>query len=168
MAKAENGQFVQVHYTGTLEDGTIFDSSEGRQPLEFQVGSGSVIPGFENAVLEMDINGSKKIALSSEEAYGPIRDDLRREFPLSILNGDTVEAGNKLWFNSPMGPIQGTVLVVDAQNFGVDFNHPLAGKNLQFQLQLVGISDEPTQQQGCSCSHAASGCGHEPSGCNHC
>ncbi len=163
MSQVKKGQFVQVHYTGRLEDGTIFDSSEGRQPLEFQAGSGQVIPGFENAVLGMAVNDEKKINLPADEAYGPPREDLKREFPSSMLGDQEVAAGQNLWFNTPQGPIQGKVLDVNPENFTVDFNHPLAGKNLEFDIKLVSISDQPTQQSGCACS-APSGSG----GCSTC
>jgi peptidylprolyl isomerase len=160
MSQVKKGQFVQVHYTGRLEDGTIFDSSEGRQPLEFQAGSGQVIPGFDDAVFDMAVNDEKKINLSADEAYGPPREDLKREFPTSMLGDQEVAPGQSLWFNTPKGPIQGKVLDLHAENFTVDFNHPLAGKNLEFDIKLVGISDKPTQQMGCACStpSGSSGC----------
>ncbi len=161
--KIQQGNKVKAHYEGTLEDGTIFDSSEGRQPLEFQAGSGQVIPGFENAVLGMAVNDEKKINLPADEAYGPPREDLKREFPSSMLGDQEVAAGQNLWFNTPQGPIQGKVLDVNPENFTVDFNHPLAGKNLEFDIKLVSISDQPTQQSGCACS-APSGSG----GCSTC
>lgn len=164
MSQVKKGQFVQVHYTGRLEDGTIFDSSEGRQPLEFQAGSGQVIPGFDNAVMGMAVNDEKKLNIPADEAYGQVRDDLKRVFPASMLEGQEVEEGQNLWFNTPNGPIQGRVLDVNAENFTVDFNHPLAGKNLEFDIKLVGITDSPTQARGgCACS-GSSGSG----GCSTC
>lgn len=158
MSQVKKGQFVQVHYTGRLEDGSIFDSSEGRQPLEFQAGGGQVIPGFDQAVVGMTLNDEKKINIAVDDAYGPERDDLRKDFPASMLEGQEVKEGQNLWFNTPNGPIQGKVLGVDAENFTVDFNHPLAGKNLEFDIKLVGISDQPTQASGCACSSGGGGC----------
>ena len=164
MSQVKKGQFVQVHYTGRLEDGTIFDSSEGRQPLEFQAGSGQVIPGFDSAVLDMAVDDEKKINIPADEAYGQPRDDLKRDFPVSMLGEQQVAEGQNLWFNTPQGPIQGKVLDLGEENFTVDFNHPLAGKDLEFDIKLVGVSDAPTQQQtGCACS-APSGSG----GCTTC
>ncbi len=163
MSHVKKGQFVQVHYTGRLEDGTIFDSSEGRQPLEFQAGEGQVIPGLDNAVLGMALNDEKKVLISADDAYGQLREDLKRQFPASMLGGEEVTPGQNLWFNTPRGPIQGKVLAVDADTFTVDFNHPLAGKNLEFDIKVVGISDHPTQRMGCACS-APSGSG----GCSTC
>jgi peptidylprolyl isomerase len=167
MAKIQAGQFAQVHYTGTLSDGTVFDSSEGRQPLEFQLGSGQVIPGFEQAVADMELDEEKKITIVSEEAYGPLRDDLKKEFPLDMLGGQEVTEGQELWFKSPQGPVPGKVVAMASDNFTVDFNHPLAGKDLEFSLKLAGVSDTATQascscstpEPSCSCSSSGSGCG---------
>jgi len=163
MAKIQSGQFAQVHYTGKLADGTVFDSSVGRQPLEFQVGSGQVIPGFDQAIEGMEINEEKIFILKSDEAYGPVRDDLKRDFPRDMLEGKEVQEGQELWFQSPQGPVPGKIAALSAETFTVDFNHPLAGKDLEFSVKLVGISNTPTQRQagcGCSCSSASdSGCG---------
>ncbi|MBW1992525.1 MAG: peptidylprolyl isomerase [Deltaproteobacteria bacterium] len=162
MLQVKKGQFVQVHYTGRLEDGTVFDSSEGRQPLEFQAGAGQVIPGLDNAVLGMSLNDEKTVSIPADEAYGQPRDDLKRDFPVSMLGDQEVTSGQKLWFNTPQGPIQGTVVDLDDEIFTVDFNHPLAGHNLEFDIKVVGISDEPTQSVGCSCSSPNEG------GCSTC
>jgi peptidylprolyl isomerase len=163
MPKVKNGQFVQVHYTGRLEDGTVFDSSEGRLPLEFQAGGGNVISGFDEAVIGMKLDEEKQISLTKDQAYGDLREDLKRQFPTAMLKGEEVKVGQELWFNSPRGPVNGKVLDIDAENFTVDFNHPLAGRNLRFSIRVVGISDAPTQA-GCACSAASgdpgsSGCG---------
>lgn len=163
MSKVQKGKFVQVHYTGKLVDGTMFDSSEGRQPLEFQIGSGQIIPGFEQAVMDMGIDEEKDFTIEAAEAYGPVRDDLKKEFPLDMLGEEKVTVGQELWFKSPQGPIPGKILTMEAENFTVDFNHPLAGKDLQFSIKLVGVSDAPTQvQAGCSCSSSGGGgtCSH--------
>lgn len=161
--RIQEGQFAQVHYTGKLADGTVFDSSEGRQPLEFQVGRGQVIPGFDQAIQGMEINEEKSFTLKSEEAYGPVREDLKKDFPKDMLGEKEVEVGQELWFKTPQGPVPGRVLALESDTFTVDFNHPLAGRDLEFSVKLVGISDAPTQvpQGGCSCSSAGPGtCGH--------
>jgi peptidylprolyl isomerase len=163
MSTVKNGDFVQLHYTGTLEDGTVFDTSEGRTPLEFQVGGGGIIQGFNDAVLEMSLDEEKKVVLPPDQAYGDLRDDLKRDFPVSMLEGHSIEVGQQLQFSSPQGPVSGTVLSMDADKFVVDFNHPLAGKTLEFNIKIVGITDTPTQPQGCSCT--PSSCS---SGCNTC
>ena len=162
MEKIQNGQYAQVHYTGKLSDGTIFDSSDGRQPLEFKVGSGQVIPGFDQAIAGMEVNEEKKFLLKSEEAYGPIRDDLKKDFPRDMLGEKEVEVGEELWFKTPQGPVPGKILILETDSFTVDFNHPLAGRDLEFSVKLVGISEAPTQVQGgCSCSSSGEGtCGH--------
>jgi peptidylprolyl isomerase len=149
MKKVQNGNYVQVHYTGTLEDDTIFDSSAGRDPLEFQVGSGTIIPGFNDAVIDMKINEEKQVTLPPEQAYGPLREDLKREFPQEMLGEMQIEVGQELRFTSPRGPIMGKVLALEADKFQVDFNHPLAGKTLKFQIKVESITEAPTQ--GCAC-----------------
>jgi peptidylprolyl isomerase len=168
MAKVKNGDFVQLHYTGTLDDDSVFDSSEGRGPLEFQVGGGGIIRGFNDAVLEMELNEEKKVDLPPAEAYGDYREDLKREFPKDMLGDHPIEVGQPLRFSSPHGPVTGTVLAVAADKFEVDFNHPLAGKTLHFQLKLVGISDAPTQQQGCGCTSSSCSSGCDSPGCDSC
>jgi peptidylprolyl isomerase len=161
MSEVKDGMYVQVHYVGSLDDGTIFDDSRERQPLEFQIGNRSVIPGFEQAVKVMGLNEEKKISLSPETGYGERQDNLIREFPTTMLGEDKVEVGQDVWFDSPHGPVPGKVLDLAGENFKVDFNHPLAGKNLNFQLTLVGVTDQPTQPvSSCGC-----GCGSEPSDC---
>ena len=162
MTKVKNGDFVQLHYTGTLEDGSVFDSSDGRDPLEFQVGGGGIIRGFNDAVMDMAVNEEKKVVLSPDQAYGEPREDLKRDFPASMLEGHQVEVGQQLRFSSPHGPMPGTVLSIEPDKFVVDFNHPLAGQTLQFQIKIVGITDAPTQA-GCGC--APSSCS---SGCDSC
>jgi peptidylprolyl isomerase len=168
MQKVKNGDFVQIHYTGTLEDDTPFDSSEGRGPLEFQVGGGAVIPGFNDAVLGMAVNEEKRVTLTPEQAYGFPREEAKREFPKEMLGDMQVEVGQELKFSTPRGPIIGRILEAEGEKFRVDFNHPLAGKTLVFQLKLVGISDTPTQA-GCSCSSSDCGTGSDcgsGSGCS--
>jgi peptidylprolyl isomerase len=163
MTTVKNGDFVQIHYTGTLEDGTVFDSSEGRSPLEFKVGGGGIIAGFNDAVLDMELQGEKNFTLTPDQAYGELRDDLKREFPKDMLKDHPVEVGQMLRFSSPHGPVSGTVLAIETDKFTVDFNHPLAGKTLEFKIKVVGISDQPTQVSGCSCS-SPSDCGSSDCG----
>jgi peptidylprolyl isomerase len=160
MSEIKDGMYVQVHYVGSLDDGTVFDDSRERQPLEFQIGNRGVIPGFEQAVIGMSLNEEKKINLAPADAYGERQDNLIREFPTTMLGEDRVEAGQDVWFDSPHGPVPGKVLSLATENFTVDFNHPLAGKNLNFQLTLVGVTDQPTQPVSCGC-----GCGSDPSDC---
>jgi peptidylprolyl isomerase len=161
MTKVKDGDFVQLHYTGTLEDGTVFDSSDGRGPLEFKVGGGGIIAGFNDAVLGMEMAGEKSFTLTPDQAYGDFREDLKREFPTDMLGDHQIEVGQVLRFTSPNGPVSGTVLAIEKDKFLVDFNHPLAGKTLEFKIKVVGVTDKPTQQMGgCSCS--------SPSDCSSC
>jgi peptidylprolyl isomerase len=160
MAKVKHGDYVQVHYTGTLEDDSVFDSSDGRGPMEFQVGSGGLIAGFNDAVLGMEVDQEKDVTLTPDQAYGPPREELEREFPTEMLGGHEIKVGQELRFSSPHGPVVGRVLAIEADKFSVDFNHPLAGKTLGFHIKVVGISDQPTQTAaGCSCSCTPSSCG---------
>lgn len=158
MRKVKNGDFVQLHYTGTLEDDTVFDSSDGRGPLEFQVGGGGIIAGFNDAVMDMAVNEEKKVVLTPDKAYGQPRDDLQREFPKTMLGDMEIEVGQDSRFSSPHGPISGKVVAIEGDNFMVDFNHPLAGKTLAFQIKVAGISDTPTQAR-CSCGCSPDDCG---------
>ncbi len=167
MAKVKDGDFVQLHYTGSLEDGTVFDSSADREPLEFQVGAGGIIAGFNDAVIDMEVNGEKDVTLTPDQGYGELRDDLKREFPKDMLGDNQIEVGQELRFASPRGPVFGKVLAVEPDKFVVDFNHPLAGKTLLFQIKLMGITDQPTQQAagGCSCSSGSCDSGSCGGGC---
>ncbi|MBN1116552.1 MAG: peptidylprolyl isomerase [Bacteroidales bacterium] len=133
---------VKVHYKGTLSNGEIFDSSEGRNPLEFIVGTGQVIPGFDKGVEGMAVNESKTISIPSNEAYGEVREDLIQEVPKSNLPEEIKpEVGMQLVSNTPDGQqIPLIVKEVNDESITVDANHPLAGKDLTFEVTLVGIS----------------------------
>jgi FKBP-type peptidyl-prolyl cis-trans isomerase 2 len=165
MAKVKNCDFVQLHYTGSLEDGTVFDTSLDREPLEFQVGGGGIIAGFNDAVINMEVDTEKDVSLAPDQAYGDLRDDLKREFPKSMLGDHQIEVGQELKFASPHGPVTGKVLDIEPDKFVVDFNHPLAGKTLLFKIKLVGITDHPTQESACSCSSSSCDSGSCGSGC---
>ena len=142
MAAAKTGDTVKVHYTGRLEDGTEFDSSTGREPLEFKLGDGEVIPGFEQAVEGMDVDESKTVMIPADDAYGQRRDDLvmdvgRSEFP----EGVDPEVGQRFRVRQKDGH-EITVVVTDVGESQVtlDANHPLAGKDLTFEIQLVAVA----------------------------
>jgi peptidylprolyl isomerase len=134
----ETGKTVKVHYTGSLNDGSVFDSSQGRDPLEFQVGTGQVIPGFDAAVQQMDVGSTKTIKIPSDEAYGEVRQEMialipHEQFP----DGLDPEVGQTLQLRTPEGALP--VRVTDVKDNGVviDGNHPLAGEDLTFELTLV-------------------------------
>ncbi len=137
----EAGKTVKVHYKGTLEDGSVFDSSEGRDPIEFEMGSGALIPGFENTVSEMEIDETRTVTIPSAEAYGDVNDEMVGEIPRSNLPDDIEpEVGMVLSMQSPDGEMPVRVVAVDEENLTLDANHPLAGKNLTFELTLVKVS----------------------------
>ena len=133
---------VKVHYTGTLDDGSVFDSSEGREPLAFTVGDGNLIPGFENAVLGMKVDETKKVTIPSEQAYGPVRNELIQELDISVLpEGLNPQAGQKLQSQDNEGrSFVVTVKQVNEKTIVVDGNHELAGKDLQFEIRVVELS----------------------------
>ena len=131
---------VQVHYTGTLNDGTVFDSSEGREPLEFTVGEGQIIPGFENGIKEMKLNQEKTIKINPENAYGERNNQLiisipRDKFPKEI------EVNGRLALKGPQGQnIPAVIKEINDNDVKIDLNHPLAGKELTFKIKVVGIN----------------------------
>ncbi len=137
----ENGQKVKIHYTGTLDDGNQFDSSAGREPLEFEMGAGMVIPGFETGVKDMEVGEKKNIHIPSAEAYGEKRDDMVMDFERSQLpEGLEPEVGMGLQMQGPQGqPVPVQIVAVAEESITIDANHPLAGQNLNFELELVSV-----------------------------
>jgi peptidylprolyl isomerase len=141
MSQAKNGDTVKIHYTGTLDDGTEFDSSAGRDPLEFQLGGGQVIPGFDNAVEGMTIGDNKSVRIEPDEAYGQRHEQLVQDVQRSALPDDlTPEVGMALQSQSPDGRVMMlTITGVSDDTITVDGNHPLAGQALSFDIELVSI-----------------------------
>jgi len=136
----DNGKTVKVHYTGTLDDGTVFDSSEGRDPIEFEIGAGNVIPGFEEAVKEMAVEETKTVTIPCAEAYGEYREDMCGEFPREQLPDDiTPEVGMQLAMQTPEGEMPVRVTALSDDTLTLDANHPLAGRDLTFELTLVAV-----------------------------
>lgn len=138
---ASAGDTVRVHYTGTLEDGTTFDTSVGGEPLEFTLGASQMIPGFEKAVYGLKVEESKTVTIPAEEAYGPHRDDLiivveREQLPADL----DPNVGQQLTMQQTDGRTA-VVIVIDVSEttITVDTNHPLAGKDLIFKIELVEI-----------------------------
>lgn len=141
MTQVKEGSTVSVHYTGKLNDGTIFDSSEGREPLKFKIGEGSLIRGFEDGVIGMKVDESKTVNIKAAEAYGDVREDLFIDVPKSQLPPDLkIEEGMDLISQQPDGQqvivkikeIKPEVVVIDA-------NHKLAGKDLIFEIKVTEI-----------------------------
>lgn len=141
MSQAKAGDTVRVHYTGKLDDGTQFDSSAGREPLEFALGSGQVIPGLDKAVEGMTVGENKSERIPAEEAYGPRREQLIQEVPKSVLPDDIhPSVGMPLQARGPDGQVTQLVVTAVAQEcVTVDGNHPLAGQALNFDIELVEI-----------------------------
>ena len=133
MSQAKNGDTVKVHYTGKLDDGTVFDTSVGRDPLIFMLGTGQLIPGFEEAIIGMSSGDNKTILIPSDKAYGPHRKEMvvavaKNQFPEDIklnLDGKVIIV---------------TILEISDSAVTLDANHPLAGKDLTFDVQLVEIT----------------------------
>ena len=134
----EAGKTVKVHYKGTLADGSCFDSSEGREPLEFTVGSGQVIPGFDAAIQQMDVGETRTVSIPCDQAYGERREDLVATIGKENMeDGLNPEVGQILQINTPQGPLPVRVIEVNDQGLVIDGNHPLAGKDLTFELTVV-------------------------------
>lgn len=141
MAQANQGDTVQIHYTGRLDDGTVFDSSREREPLEFTLGEGRVIPGFEAAVTGMEPGETKTATISAEDAYGPRRDDLVMKVEREQLPEDMdPDVGERLGMRTSDGQtVEVRVTDTDDNAVELDANHPLAGHDLTFDIELVRL-----------------------------
>jgi len=142
MQKAKSGDKVKVHYHGKLTDGSTFDSSEGREPLEFTVGSGQVIKGFDDAVVDMTVGEKKTVQIPVENAYGERNDDMMMEYPKTEFPADMIpEIGMELHMSDNMGNVFPVVITEVLDDVVVlDANHPLAGEDLTFEIELVAIA----------------------------
>lgn len=141
MTQAKSGDTIRIHYTGTLKSGEVFDSSEGRDPLEFTLGSGMIIAGLDAAIHGM-IAGEKKVAeIACADAYGPINPAARQPVPRTEFPDDIpTEVGTQLQMQSPEGQvIPVTIVEVSETEVTLDANHPLAGKDLTFDFEVVAI-----------------------------
>ncbi|MEP7272363.1 MAG: peptidylprolyl isomerase [Acidobacteriota bacterium] len=138
---AKAGDVVKVHYTGRLEDGTVFDTSEGNEPLSFTVGEGEVIPGFDQAVMGMRVGESKEVLIEVDLAYGERNESLSQTVSRDQINlGVAPEEGMSIEMHTPDGTIIPLVITeVTESTVTLDANHPLAGQPLRFALELVEI-----------------------------
>ncbi len=141
MTQVKSGDTVRIHYTGTLEDGTRFDTSEGRDPLEFQVGSGQIIPGLDQAIPGMAVGEKKTVAVPAEAAYGDVDPNARQDVPRTQIPAEIpLEPGTQLQMQTPEGrAVPVTVVEVTEETVILDANHPLAGKDLTFDIELVSV-----------------------------
>ncbi len=141
MTQVKTGDTVRIHYTGTLETGETFDTSSGRDPLEFVVGSGQIIPGLDKALPGMAIGESKTVAVPCAEAYGETNPEARQDVPRDSIPAEIpVDPGTQLQMQTQTGQvIPVTVAEVTDEVVVLDANHPLAGKDLTFQIELVDV-----------------------------
>ena len=141
MSQAKSGDTVRVHYTGKLDDGTVFDSSAGSEPIEFVIGDHQVIPGFEDGVAGMEVGEAKTITIPFDQAYGAYDEGLLLEVPRAQFPDNiTPEVGEALQLRQPDGDVVTVVISnVSDESVTLDANHPLAGEDLTFDLQLAEI-----------------------------
>jgi peptidylprolyl isomerase len=142
MTEVKPGDTVRIHYTGTLNDGTEFDSSKGREPLEFEVGSGQIIPGLDQALPGMTVGDAKTVAVEAAAAYGPVNPEARQDVPRAQIPAEIpLDIGAQLQMQTPDGrTVPVTVAEVSEATVTLDANHPLAGKDLNFDIELVAIA----------------------------
>ncbi|MBN2248705.1 MAG: peptidylprolyl isomerase [Coriobacteriia bacterium] len=141
--KPQNGDTVRVHYTGTLADGSEFDTSRGRDPLSFTLGEGSVIPGFESAVTELEVGETTTVTIPAAQAYGERIEEARQQVPLDAFGESLPQVGWGVELQGPDGQLVNAMVAnIDDEFVTLDFNHPLAGEDLTFDLELVQIVSE--------------------------
>lgn len=158
MTAAKKGDIVRIHYTGTLDDGTTFDSSAGRDPLEFLLGSGQVIKGFDDGVMGMAVGEKKTVNIPCEYAYGPVNEAMVQDVPREQIPAEIpLEVGLMLQMQGPGGQVLPVkVVTVTDEAVTLDANHDLAGKDLTFALELVEIGGaaneaEAGKDSDCGC-----------------
>ncbi len=141
MTQVKTGDTVRLHYTGTLADGETFDSSAGRDPLQFEVGSGQIIPGLDQAIPGMEVGDKKVVQVAANDAYGQPHPNARQAVPRDqIPDHIQLEVGVQLQMQTPEGqPLPVRVVELTDSEVTLDANHPLAGKDLTFSIELVGI-----------------------------
>jgi FKBP-type peptidyl-prolyl cis-trans isomerase 2 len=141
MRQAKENDKVKVHYTGKLKNGQVFDTSKEREPLEFQIGEQTIIPGFENAVKGMQVNEKKEVTILPEDAYGEVNENMIHDIPRENIEQDVnPEVGQEVAIKLSDGSsVPAQVIEVNEKSIKIDANHPLAGRELQFELELVEI-----------------------------
>jgi len=142
----ENNSYVKIHYTGKLSDDSVFDTSAGKEPLEFVMGIGMIIPGLEKGLVGMNTGDKKTVEIKSEEAYGPVHEQAIQEVPKDQFPADIeLKVGMQLAAQGPQGAIPVVIKEIKEEAIIVDFNHPLAGKDLTFEVEVVE-SRESTEE----------------------
>jgi peptidylprolyl isomerase len=136
---ATTGDVVRVHYRGTLTDGTEFDSSEGRSPLEFRLGEGSVIEGFDAGVSGLEVGEKRTVTIAPEQAYGPKNEMLVQRVGADMFAEEPYVGGHVDLVAPDGGRLPGVITAVEGEEVVLDFNHPLAGETLTFEIELVEI-----------------------------
>src|SRR3989338_1599131 len=161
----KNGDKIKVEYTGTFSDGKVFDSSKGREPLCFEVGAKQVIPGFEQAVIGMKKDENKTFLIKSEEAYGAVRAELIMVVPRDKLpEKPEPQPGMMLVMQGPTGQkLPARITKVGEGKVTIDLNHPLAGKDLNFEIKVMGINEPENLKE-----KKEDGCGEHFSHCSDC
>ncbi len=142
MTQVKSGDTVRIHYTGTLNDGSTFDSSEGRDPLEFTVGSGDIIPGLDVAIPGMEVGEKKTVNIACDQAYGQANPEMTQAVPRETIPADIpLEVGIMLQMQTPQGQVVPvSVVEISETEVTLDANHPLAGQDLTFDIELVAIA----------------------------
>ena len=143
MTQVKNGDTVHIHYTGTLNDGTTFDSSQGRDPLAFEVDANQIIPGLDAAIPGMAVGDKKTVNVPCDQAYGPVNPSMRQDVPRTEFPQDVPsEIGTRLQMQTQNGQVIPVVIVAaDDSAITLDANHPLAGKDLTFDIEVVAINE---------------------------
>lgn len=159
---AKDGDTVLVHYTGRLDSGEEFDSSRCSEPLEFTLGAGSVIPGFEKAVQGLEKGKSTTVRIDASDAYGEYSDDLLITVPLEEVPDDiTPTVGDHLLLHTENGPVEVEIQEVTDKEMILNANHPLSGEALTFDIELMDILDGPSEAAACDdsdCEKCGCGC----------
>jgi peptidylprolyl isomerase len=160
MKKVETGHFVKVDYTGKLDNGEVFHSTQNAQPVEIEVGAGRLIKGFEDALVGMAQNEKKSFDLTAEEGFGPRDENMMQTFNRSDLPGDfQPKIGDVVALSTPQGgQVPAKVKEMDDEKITVDLNHPLAGQDLSFDVEIIEINEEATEQPACTPSSCGGGC----------
>ena len=158
MPQAKQGDVVAIHYKGQLDDGSVFDSSEGREPLEFQIGANQVIPGFEAAVLGLDLGQSRTTRIEPDQAYGPRRDEMlitvgKERFP----EGMDIESGQEFQLDGGSGDMPVVVTEVTETTVTLDGNHPLAGEELHFDVEVLEVRAATEEEKEHGHAHGPDG-----------